>query len=162
MGVYPYWAGRDMKRMLDRSEDPLKVVCDVGHEYGLKVFSSYRRMTCRMPPFTFPLHPNALLMKRRDLWCAGPKGEPVPHLSLAFSEVRQLVVSLFSEQAENYDIDGVHLFFTRGVPFVYFERPFVEAFQQEHGIDPRGLPFDDPRVWKLRARFFLQFLRELK
>lgn len=162
IGIYPYWSGQDMQRMLDRGEDPLKIVCDVGHEAGLKVFSSYRRMTCRMPPFVFPLHPNALLMRRRDLWCVDQQGEPAPHLSLAFPEVRQMMTSLFVEQAENYDIDGVHMFFSRGVPFVFFEKPFVDAFQKEHGTDPRGLPLEDSRVWKMRARFFLQYLRELR
>jgi len=161
-GVYPYWAGRDMQRMLDRGDDPLQIVCDVAHEYGLKIFSSYRRMTCRMPPFVFPIHPNAFLLRRKDLWCADRNGEPIPHLSVVHPEVRQLMISLLTEQANRYDIDGIHLFFTRGVPFVFFERPVVEAFQKEHGVDPRGLPLDDRRMGQIRARFFLQFLRELK
>jgi hypothetical protein len=73
-----------------------------------------------------------------------------------------MMIALFVEQAENYDIDGVHLFFSRGVPFVFFERPFIEAFRREYGEDPRRLPIDDRRVWKMRARFVLQLLRDLR
>jgi len=162
LGVYPYWAGRDMQRMLDRGEDPLRVACDVAHENGLQLFASYRRMTYRMPPFVFPLHPDALLAKRPDLSCVDRNGERLPHLSLAYPEVRAKMVALLAEQAENYDIDGVHFFFSRGVPFIFFEPPFVEAFQREYGDDPRPLPLDDRRVWKLRARFVLPLLRELR
>jgi hypothetical protein len=161
-GVYPYWAGRDLRQMLDRGEDPLKTVCDVGHELGLKVFSSYRRMTCRMPPFTFPIHPDAMFIRRKYLWCAGPNGEPVPHLSLAYPEVRQRMIALLVEQAENYAIDGVHLFFARGMPFVFFEPPFLDEFKRRYGASPRGLALDDPRVWDTRAFFFVGFLRELR
>ncbi|MBI4024559.1 MAG: family 10 glycosylhydrolase [Verrucomicrobia bacterium] len=162
IGVYPYWAGQNMGQMLERGEDPLRIVCDIAHESGLKVFASYRRMTCRMPPFVFPLHPNALMMKRRDLWCADEQGKPVPHLSLAYPEVRQMMIALFVEQAQNYDIEGVHMFFTRGMPFVFFEKPFMDAFQKEYGMDPKSLPLEDARVWKIRSRFFLQFLRDLR
>lgn len=162
MGVYPYWAGRDMERMLARGDDPLRVACEVAHENGLKFFASYRRMTCRMPPFVFPLHPNALMVRRHDLWCRDERGGPVPHLSLTQPEVRTLMISLLVEQAENYDLDGVHLFFCRGVPFVFFEQPFLDAFQGRHGCDPRTLPIDDPRVWDLRAHFVVGFLRELR
>jgi hypothetical protein len=48
------------------------------------------------------------------------------------------------------------------VPFVFFERQFVEAFRREHGSDPRELPQDDPRVWSVRARFVLGLLHELR
>ncbi|MBI2194489.1 MAG: hypothetical protein HYU36_21130 [Planctomycetes bacterium] len=163
LGVYPYWAGRDLQRMLERGEDPLRAVCDVGHQSGLQVFASYRRMTCRLPPFVFPLHPDALFMRRPDLRCVDPRGESLPHLSLAFPEVRQRMIDLFVEQAENYDIDGVHLYFCRGVPFVFYERPFLETFQEACGsVDPRTLPLDDPRSCAVRARFVLPLLRDLR
>jgi hypothetical protein len=161
-GVYPYWAGRDLERMLARGEDPLKIVCDVAHGLGLKLFASHRRMTCRMPPFVFPLHPEGMFLKRRDLWCADDQGAPVPHLSLAYPAVRARMIALLAEQAENYDIDGVHLYFSRGTPFVLFEGPVVEEFRKRHGIDPRPLPVDDARVWDVRAHFILTFLRELR
>jgi Glycosyl hydrolase-like 10 len=161
-GVYPYWMGEDLHTMLARGEDPLRSVCEVGHDMGMKVFASYRRMTCRMPPFIFPLHPDAMFMKRRDLWCADPQGKPVPHLSIAYPEVRKRMIDLLVEQATNYDIDGVHFYFSRSVPFVYYERPFLEAFQQAHGIDPRSLPITDQRIWRTRAALFTPLLRELR
>ncbi len=161
-GIYPYWAGTDLHRMLDRGEDPLKSVCEIGHEYGLEVFSSYRRMTCRMPPFVYPLHPKALFVQRPDLRCADAQGKEVPHLSFTYPEVRKRMIDLLVEQATNYDIDGVHFYFSRGVPFVCFEKPFLDAFQEAYRIDPRTLSIDDPRLGTIRARFFSAMLRELR
>ena len=161
-GVYPYWAGRDMQRMLDRGEDPLAIVCRSCREADLRIYASYRRMTCRLPPFVFPLHPDAMFVKRPDLWCADEQGAPVPHLSLAYPEVRGRMIALLTEQAERYDIDGVHMFFCRGMPFVHYEDPVLTAFRDAFDEDPRALPLDDERVWQIRATFFLQYLKELR
>jgi len=162
IGIYPYWTATDIQKMLDHGDDPLTAVCDVGHECGLKVYASYRRMTFRMPPFVFPLHPNAFLIKHPECRCVDRDGEAVPHLSMAYPEVRQLMIDIFVEQAENYDIDGVHMYFCRGVPFIYFEGSFVDAFVKEYNCDPRALPVDDERVWKVRAKFFLTYMRDLR
>ena len=161
-GAYPHWMARDMQRMLERGEDPLAAACDVAHANGLRIFGSYRRMTCRVAPHVFPLHPEALFVKRPDLRCVHRDGGQVPQLSLTYPEVRQRMIDLFVEQARNYDLDGVHMFFCRGVPLVLFEPPFIEAFRGEHACDPRDLPLDDRRVWAVRARFFLTYLRDLR
>lgn len=160
--TYPHWAGRDLQRMLARGEDPLRVACETAHSIGLRFYSSYRRMTCRVPPFVFPLHPKAMLMTRRDLWCLQADGSPVPQLSLAFPEVRRRTIDILYEQASTYDIDGVHLFFARGVPFTLFEGPFLEHFRNRHGIDPRSLSPMDPRIREARADIFIGFMRELR
>jgi hypothetical protein len=129
----------------------------------MRLFGSYRRMTYRMPPFVYPLHPEALMARRRDLWCADPAGRPLPHLSLAFPEVRRRMIDVQTEQIRDYDADGLHIYFARGVPFVGYEKPFLDAFAREHpGVDPRGLPIEDERPWTVRARFVLAYLRELR
>jgi len=161
-GLYPHWMGRDLHEMLRRGEDPLREACRVAHAAGLQIFASYRRLTCRLPPHAFPLHPKAMLAARPDLWCRGEAGEPLPHLSLAFPEVRRRMIDLLSEQAGNYDLDGVHFFFCRGVPFVLFEDPFLAAFDREFGEDPRRLPLTDERVWRVRAGFVLALFRDLR
>lgn len=161
-GAYPHWLGHDLQKMLARGEDPLQAACATAHGIGLKIFGSYRRLTSRIAPHVFPMHPEAMLAKRRDLWCRQADGDPVPQLSLAYPEVGRQMIALFVEQAENYDLDGVHMFFCRGVPFVLFEKPFVDAFIGEYGYDPRRLPVSNPWIWKMRAKFFIQFLRDLR
>jgi len=162
-GLYPHWVGRDLQAMLARGEDPLACACDVAHSVGLKIYGSYRRLTCRLAPHVFPLHPEAMLITRPDLHCVDENGQSVAQLSLAFDEVRQRMIDIFSEQAENYDIDGVHMFFCRGVPFTLFEQPVLDAFKEEFGdVDPRLLPLDDGRVWAIRAKFVLKLLRALR
>lgn len=161
-GVYPYWAGRDLHRMLDAGDDPLEVVCQNARSCGMKVFASYRRMTCRMPPFVFPLNPKAMMVNRRDLWCAAADGSPIPHLSMAQPEVRKRMIDLFVELATNYDIDGVHMYFSRSVPFVQYEKPFLEAFRDEHGGDARQAAWDDPRIWRTRCRMVTEYFALLR
>lgn len=162
-GSYPFYAGRDIQRMIAAGQDPLAVACKVAHEAGMELFGSYRRMTCRMPPFVYPLHPDALMIRRRGLWCADEQGRPLPHLSLAYPEVRRRMIEIQTEQLEAYDVDGLHLFFARGVPFVGYEQPFLDAFAQRHpGVDPRTLPLDDERPWDVRGQFVLAYLRELR
>lgn len=161
-GLYPHWTGRDFQAMLAAGLDPLKVACDVAHETGLEFYSSYRRLTRRVAPHTPPVSPNALLVTHPELRCMDRDGRPLPHLSLTHARVRQRMIDLLSEQARNYDIDGVHLFFCRGVPFVFFEPPFLERFRERHGLDARALPVDDRRVWEVRAEFVIQLFRELR
>lgn len=162
-GVYPLYAGRDLQRMISAGLDPLGVACDVAHECGMELFGSYRRMTYRMPPFTYPMHPQALMARRPDLCCVNAQGRRLPHLSLAQPEVVERMLAIHGEQANEYDVDGIHLFFVRGVPFVGFEQPFLDAFAEEHsGLDPRTLPVEDERPWDVRGRFVTQYLRGLR
>jgi hypothetical protein len=161
-GHYPHWAGRDLRNMLARGEDPLEAACDIAHDCGMKLYASYRRLTSRVAPHVFPLHPDAMHAHRQDLWCVDETGRPVPHLSLAQAEVQDRMIAILGEIAENYDIDGLQFFFARGVPFVLFEPPFVERFEAKHGRDPRTLPLDDRRVWAMRGDFMIEFLRKLR
>jgi uncharacterized lipoprotein YddW (UPF0748 family) len=161
-GVYPHWAGRDLQMMLKAGLDPLKVACDVAHEAGLDIFGSYRRLSRRLPPHTSPLHPKALLITNPELRCMEKDGSPLPHLSLTYPQVRRRMIDLCGEMATNYDIDGIHFFFCRGVPFVYFEQPFLDRFRELHNEDPRQLPVEDKRIWKVRAEFVMQLFRDLR
>jgi hypothetical protein len=162
-GNYPFYAGRDIQQMIASGHDPLKIACKVAHDAGMQIFGSYRRMTYRMPPFVYPLHPDALMARRRDLWCADEHGRPLPHLSLAYPEVRERMLAIQQEQLNDYDIDGLHLFFARGVPFVGCEQPFIDAFARRHAaVDPRKLPLEDERAWDVRGEFILAYLRELR
>jgi len=162
-GVYPLYAGRDMQRMLSTGLNPLTVACDVAHECGMELFGSYRRMTYRMPPFTYPMHPQALMARRPDLCCINAQGHRLPHLSLAQPEVVKRMLAIHGEQVNEYDVDGIHLFFVRGVPFVGYEQPFLDAFAEAHpGVDPRALPVGDERPWEVRGHFVTRYLRELR
>lgn len=162
-GNYPFYCGRDIQRMIASGLDPLKVVCDVAHEAGMQVFGSYRRMTYRMPPYVYPIHPDALMARRRDLWCVNRHGQPLPHLSLAQPEVHERMILVQREQVQDYEVDGLHLYFARGVPFVGYEKPFMDAFAKAHpGVDPRPLPVEDQRPWDVRGQFVLAYLRKLR
>jgi hypothetical protein len=87
-----------------------------------------------------------LLRDHRGLCCRDYDGTEVSHPSFAFPEVRDYVQSLLAETA-SYDIDGLNLIFFHGQPFVLYEKPVVEAFRRETGLDPAALREKDPR-WK--------------
>jgi hypothetical protein len=63
---------------------------------------------------------------------------------------------------EDYHADGVNILFSRGYPFVYYEKPVRDAFQKQYGIDMRQRPVGDQRVQLVRASFLTGFLRQVR
>ena len=69
-------------------------------------------------------------------------GNPLTNLSLAYPKVRRYWLSLIWETME-YGVDGVQLNLNRSTPFIIYEKPVVETFEEKYGADPRKLPGDD-------------------
>jgi hypothetical protein len=83
-------------------------------------------------------------------------------MSWAVPEVRQHVIGGLQE-AVGFGADGAHLVFIRGVPAVLYERPFLEMFQKEYGVDPRKLDEEaDPRIRKSWAKVVTTLMRETR
>jgi hypothetical protein len=153
---------RSFQAWVERGDDPLEVVTRIAHECGLSIYGSMRLAGIDFPPYS-DFHGAPTFMQRHpEFWCVDENGSRVPHVSLTFPEVRQLIVSLFREQVERYDLDGVHLLFNRSFPFVLYEKPFVKAFAERYGTDPRALDRMDERLWNERARYVTALLRELR
>ena len=138
---------RDFQRWVERKVDPLEVAVDAAHELGLEIYGSMRLMGVEIPPFHQFHGAPTFMTEHPEFWTVDASGHKVPHLSLAFPEVRNLIVRLFREQAQRYGIDGVHILFNRSFPFVLFEEPFVRDFVEKYGEDPRNLDPSDPRLW---------------
>ena len=157
LGAESWWAFRD------QNVDPLRVACDYAHEMGIEFHGSYRVAGFHFPPMHdhfdygpsfYKLHPELRGVDRN--------GNRTPRLSYAYPEVRSLAVSLLTEVAETFPVDGVCLLYNRRPPLVEYEPPVVEGFQAEYGEDPRQLDDRDPRWLSYRGRTLTQFMREVR
>jgi uncharacterized lipoprotein YddW (UPF0748 family) len=95
--------------------------------------------------------------------------------SFAFPEVREYKLGVVRELIKNYDIDGIFLDWMRtgdvrdnpqsdaeGIADFGYEKPLVESFKAEYGVDPHELPSGDERWVAWRAQPQTEFMREAR
>ena len=152
-----------IQQCIDNGLDPLAEAIKAAHACGVKLFPQNRLMGPQLPPMHVRTHYGGPLMADHPQWmCTYADGKPTRHLSFAFEGVRDFHVRLMREWVEDYQADGVNVLFSRSYPFVYYEDPVCEAFQEAHGLDMRTLPATDERVQRVRAGFVTRFLREVR
>jgi hypothetical protein len=96
-------------------------------------------------------------------------------LSFAFPEVRAYKLALIDELIANYDIDGLFLDWIRtgdvrdnpqttpeGFADSGYEQPNIDAFKDKYKTDPRDLPLDDDRWFRVRAEPQTLFMRDVR
>ncbi len=115
-------------------------------------------------------HPEAWMRRRDGLTSFDVPGAVV--LSYGYAEARSQEQGHFLKMAQSHNIDGVQLEFQiESVPgqvdahgfFVYgYEEPIIEAYRDQSGRDPLGLPNHDEEWTRFRASYATQFVRELK
>lgn len=147
--------------MRDKGIDPLRIAAEMTHDAGLEFHASYRLGGFRWPPPYDHWNGPGFYEQHPELRSVLRDGRRAQRISYSFPETRQYVVSLLREVAQ-YPIDGICLVYVRRPPFVDYEPPVVEGFQQQFGIDPRSLPENDPRWLDYRCRFLTQFMREVR
>ena len=155
--------GRVLRGLVDSGIDPFAEALSAAHECGVKLFAQNRFSGPQLPTEHLLANYGGMFMAEHlDLRCTYADGEPIRHLSFAFPEVRSFYVRMFREWVEDYKADGVNALFSRSQPFAYYEQPVCEAFEKEYGEDMRRVPTNDERVWRTRAGFVTQFLREIR
>jgi len=161
-----------LRGFVSRGIDPLKVAVEHVHSMGIEVYLGFRMGTmATSPPPSSWSEPVPFWEEHPEWRCRSREGVAITRLSMAYPEVRRFYVDLFEELA-GYGVEGVQPIYTRRPPFVLFEPPVIEAFQREHGIDPRELPDDpeermgfytaDERLAKHWAGYVTTFMRELR
>ncbi len=150
-----------VRELARKQINPVKVLIDGAHDAGIKVHVGIRPAGWSfVEPFTdFWETP---FYKQHPEWrCEDRDGTPVTRLSWAVPEVRKHLVDLLSEMA-GFGADGAHVVFNRGYPLTLYEKPFVDLFLKQHGIDPRKLEESDPHIAHLRSDIVMTFFREVR
>lgn len=144
-------------QMIASGDDPLKVAIEAGHSLGMSVFISFRMNAVYLPPYEFfngrwfDQHKNMKVMDKN--------GKPALNYSYAYQEVRDFRLGVIKE-ALAFHPDGLHLDFNRNPPFFGYEPGLIQEFKKRFGdVDPRTLPVDDPRWFKLRSSYLTAFVR---
>jgi len=149
-------------RPRDEGFDVLATVCEVSHGMGLKVHATMRPAASRMPPMHWPRAEGDLFHRYPEVRQLGRRGESVGHYSFAHPLVRETFIEVFREQVLSYPVDGVHVLFNRGWPFVGYEERVVRGFMEECGLDAQEVEESDPRFLSHKARYVNEFLHGLR
>ncbi len=97
-----------------------------------------------------------------------PMGYDTGYMGLAYPEVREYERAAFISYVEDFDADGVQMEFVQVLaegddvwPLGY-DTPAIEAYRDQHGVDPREVDANDEDWARLRAGYYTQFVRELR
>ena len=156
-----FFMAESLRILRSRGINPLQIAIDHAHEIGIECHVSQRsEMFQTGPPFEecfttdfYRDHPEWHL---RDM-----DGTEVTGMSYAFAEVRSYLVGLL-EQATALGADGAAIIYPRSAPFILYEDPFLSAFRERYGEDPRNLDEEDARTLGLRAEFMTSYMREIR
>ena len=145
-----------------RGVDSLREVIEFCHEAGIQVHVSNRMEAFQCSPpfeefFTGPLYED-----HPEWRCVDLDGREIARMSYVYEGVRELVMDIFREYANDYDVDGVNPIFNRGAPFLLYEQPLVDGFKAETGLDARDLDERDERYLRYRAEVMTEFMRNLR
>ena len=141
--------------------DPLKSFTELAHKNGMKAFLSIRMIGQVGPIVIHPITRGRYYWQLKQYAKYDADGLPCSTLSIAYPEVRRFWLGLLREALE-YGIDGVTVYFHRGIPYALYEKPSMDAFIEKYGTDPRPLGEDDPRWQRHVAGYVTQYLREIR
>jgi hypothetical protein len=159
----PGWlnAGVNLRRILAQVDNPATWAADRARKTGMKFWIGHRIQTYMFEPPQDSTFFSDFCQDNPQWACRNRQGERLMCMSLAFGQVRRLLLDLFAECLYCRP-HGIHLVLNRGVPYTYFERPVVAGFQRLHHRDIRTLRTTDRRVIAFRAGFMTRFLGELR
>lgn len=160
-GIDPYYRGRDLTETIGTGFDPLTTAVDVAHACGLRIFSSIRMIGAKLPPNQGPYQIPSVFWDNPDYQARTLEGHSTGTYSLAHPEVTKMFIALFREQVSSYEVDGIHLHFNRGYPFILYEDVAVQGFQKKTGIDPKTLDPLEESWHRYKTDIITNYVREI-
>lgn len=144
------------------SEDTLKEIVSYGKEKGLKMCVSIRVCEWGMNfPYDRINFEQGFAKNNPHLRCIDRDGDVAEYMSFIYPEVQKYIINSFIKMAQT-GCDAVQVLFSRGWPFVLFEKPFTDKFFELYGEDARLLPLDDERIIELKCNIMTDFVRNLR
>ena len=163
--TYPRQCDETIQHVIRDSYTPeaLAHLVQYGHDMGLKMCGSTRMGAWGIEcPYDQMYFVNKFMENNKEKCrCVDRDGSPIDALSYIYPEVRSYMIGQFIKMAKQ-GFDAVEMIFSRGVPYVLFEQPFVDRFMEKYGEDPRYLALDEPRVTDLRCEVLTEFVKELR
>ena len=153
---------KNIEMLLEKDIVAIEVIADYLHKIDIELHAMFRLGIIRDVPPCSLWRSDGLITKRPDLRMVDIDGTPIEKASYAYPQVRDYMLSLIREVAENYDIDGVNLGFIRGPQFVGYEDIVIKDFKAKYGIDPRELDENDIRAQRHRASYLTEFIRSAR
>ena len=139
------------KALADQGIVPFAAALEYAHELGLEFHTYYRlSIVDKAQPYFFFSTETRFLRDNPDCRIVAKDGSPLMKASYAFPKVRDFMVSLM-EEGMAYDIDGVHLCFTRGPEYIGYEQPVLDEFKRLYGLDAREVADDDERLYSRQS-----------
>lgn len=149
-----YFAGRGI--------DTVRTVVDYCHSMDVQVYASQRMEAFQCSPPYENFFTGSFYKTHPEWRCRDKDGREIARMSYAYEGVQKILIDIFKELANNYDIDGINPIFNRGAPFLLYEQPLVDGFKARTGLDPTSLEEDDERYLTYRADVMTEFMRTLR
>ena len=144
------------------SYDTLKDLVSYGQSKGIKMCVSQRIAEWGMEyPEDRIFFEQKFANEHPEYRCVDRDGDVIDYLSFIYPEVQQHVIDELVKLAKT-GCDAIKPLFTRGWPFVLFEKPFLDLFYERYGIDARLLTLDDERIIKIKCEVMTEFMRKLR
>lgn len=166
-GIDDFAFGRDIDEAFARqtefySDDVLKEINAYGKERGLKMCVSWRlAMWGGDFPFDRVFFEKDFAKENPQFRCVDRDGDVTEYMSFMYPEVRERAIDEFVRLSHT-GCDAVQVLFSRGWPYILFEKPFLDKFSERYGEDARVLPLDDERIVGLKCEIMTEFMRELR
>jgi hypothetical protein len=152
---------RSLEILRENGIHPLRTAIDFAHRIGLRLHLCQRMGAfAAMPPYDEAFTAR-FYREHPEYRCVLADGRSIMRLSLAYPEVREYFISILCEGAK-LGVDGIHLNYKRGAPFVMYEPPLVNGFREATGRDARELDEWDSAWLQWRAGAVTAFMRELR
>lgn len=152
--------------------DTLAEAVDYGHKIGLEI---YAWISINEDDHAWGIRSRFAKEHPEYLWRKRDGSVYRSQVSFAFPEAMEYKVAIVKELVDGYKIDGLFLDWIRtgdvrdnpqndleGVADRGYEKPLIEGFRAEHGVDPLEIPNSDDRWVRYRARPHTEFMRSVR
>ncbi len=152
--------------------DTLAEAVDYGHKIGLEI---YAWISINEDDHAWGIRSRFAKEHPETLWRKRDGTVYRSQVSFAFAEAMEYKLGIVKELVDGYEIDGLFLDWIRtgdvrdnpqndpeGVADRGYEKPLIEGFKAEYGVDPLEIPNSDDRWVRYRARPHTEFMRSAR
>ncbi len=165
LDTFPRSADRDytesVRLLHAKGIDPLAVAVDEANRQGAELLVCLRAQGWKAAPPWEEFFLSEFYEEHPEWRCEDRDGTPTMHMSYAADEVQDHLIEVYRE-ALRRGVHGAGFLFHRGLPLMLWEPPFRKKFEARHGVDPRRLPENDPRIPELRREILSGFIRKIR